>query len=179
MASIPKTRITDYILKTIIVLLFVFLVWSVVSPVQAEKADRNKIRLTRAKMKALLAVQKAYFVSDSSFTSDNGKLFDFVNKKGKDKVPDEVFTPVIEALMRFPEYSEYFKDVTPATYREQYFESLTDNPMNGQKFIIETGLKDGRKTVHIKPSSVDSEIQRIGAVIDSRVTWNEKLELTY
>lgn len=179
MASIPSTRITDYLLKTIIVLLFVFLVWSVVSPVQAEKADRDKIRLTRAKMKALLTIQKAYFASDSSFTPDTGKLFEFVNKKGKDEISDEIFAPVIAAFMRFPEYGEHFKDVTPAAYREQYFESLTDNPMTGQKFIIEIGLKDGRKTVHIKPSSVDSEIKRVGAVIDSRVTWNEKLELTY
>jgi hypothetical protein len=59
----------------------------------------------------------------------------------------------------------------------KYLDSAMINPLSGEKFIVETMVKTGRKTFSIKPTNDEKELKRVGGVIEGEISWDDRADM--
>ena len=169
---LPKAKGNIY-LKIGIVVMTLLLAWSINSGIEKKEENTNKVRLTRAKMKTLMYIEGRYLFADTSYTEDIAKLKVFA--VGADTVlPDSLFQPVIAAYQRFETHAPLLENMSAATFRKEWIDSVFINPLTAKPFIFEIINAQGRKTFSIKPSTDENVIKNVGAVIEGELTWDEK-----
>ncbi len=160
-----------------IVIMSVILIWSILGPKKELEVQKNLLALTRAKIKVLFNLQYQYLTVDTSYTTDSKKLSEFALSAGESVVPDSMFRPVMTVYKRFDEHRAALEEISVKDFKKTYMDSMFINPLNGQKFIVEITVSAGRKTFNIKPTADDEENNKIGAVINGEITWNEKADV--
>ncbi|MBL7961038.1 hypothetical protein JNL27_12455 [bacterium] len=172
----PKAQ-GNIFLKIGIVLMTLVLIWSILGPAKEKQIQKNYHKLTKAKIKMLFQLEYLTLYTDTSFTSDIDKLIDFAKQAKPEILPDSLFQPLYNAYMRFEENHEALGGKSLGEFKKIYLDSLSYNPYTGEKFILELATKSGRKTFNIKPSKDEKDIEKIGAVIEGEISWDEKAEL--
>lgn len=170
----PKGSIA---LQAGIVIMTFILIWSILGPKKEMEFQRNLEALARAKMKVLFNLQYQYLTVDTNYTTDQKKLANFALTANQQTVPDSLFRPVMVLYKRFENHRETLENLSIKEFKKIYMDSLFYNPMNGEKFIIETTVSAGRKTFNIKPFTDEEASKKFGAVINGEITWNEKADI--
>lgn len=164
-------------LKIGIVIMTGVLIWSILEPAKEKELQRNYHKLAKAKIKMLFQLEYLTLYSDTSFTADINKLIDIAKTAKPEILPDSLFKPLYNAYMRFEENQAVLSGKSLAEFKKMYADSIAYNPFTGEKFIVELTTKAGRKTFNIKPSNDEKDIERVGAVIEGEISWDEKAEL--
>ncbi len=172
----PKAK-GSILLKIGIVLMTVLLVWSIIEPAKQKEIQRNYLKLTKAKIKMLFQLEYLTLYNDTAFTDKVDKLVDFAKTAKPEILPDSLFQPLYNAVMRFEDYKPMFEGKSLAEFKKMYIDSVAYNPYTGEKFIIELTTKAGRQTFNIKPSKNEDDLKNIGGVIEGEISWDEKAEL--
>jgi hypothetical protein len=172
----PKAK-GNIFLKIGIVLMTFVLIWSIIEPAKQREIERNYQKLTKAKIKMLFQLEYLTLYNDTSFTADIDKLVGFARTAKSEILPDSLFKPLYNALMRFEDYSTTYDGKSLGQFKQMYLDSIVYNPYTGEKFIIELTTKAGRQTFNIKPSKIEEDIKKVGAVIEGEISWDEKAEL--
>ena len=160
-----------------IVIMSIVLIWSILGPQKELETQKNLEALLRAKIKVLFNLQYQHLTVDTSYTTDSKKLTDFALSANESVVPDSMFRPVMNIYKRFDEHKTLLSEISVKDFKKTYMDSMFYNPLNGQKFIVEIVVSAGRKTFNIKPSANEEENNRLGAVINGEITWNEKADV--
>jgi hypothetical protein len=172
----PKAK-GNIFLKIGIVLMTAVLVWSIIEPAKQKEIQRNYLKLTKAKIKMLFQLEYLTLYNDTAFTDKVDKLVDFARNAKPEILPDSLFKPLYNTLMRFEEYRPILEGKSMAEFKKMYVDSIAINPYTGEKFIIELTTKAGRQTFNIKPSNNADDLKNIGGVIEGEISWDEKAEL--
>lgn len=160
-----------------IVLMVGILIWSIVVPMQERETERLLTKLSRAKMRTLFQLEYLYLYEDTAYTTDLQKLVDFARRADTTIVPDSLFRPMHQAYMRFEEHRDALENMSLRDFKLKYLDSAMVNPLSGERFIVETMIKTGRKTFSIKPTTDEKELKRVGAVIEGEISWDDRADL--
>lgn len=164
-------------LKIGIVIMTGVLIWSILGPAKEKEIQKNYHKLAKAKIKVLFQLEYLTLYNDTAFTSNVERLLDFAKKAKPEIVPDSLFRPLYNAYMRFEDNQPVLSGKSLGEFKNMYLDSIAYNPFSGEKFIIELTTKSGRQTFNIKPSQNEKDIERVGAVIEGEISWDEKAEL--
>jgi hypothetical protein len=160
-----------------IVLMVGILIWSIVVPMQERETERLLTKLSRAKMRTLFQLQYLYLYEDTTYTTDLQKLVAFAKRADTTIVPDSLFRPMYQAYLRFDEHRDALENMSLHDFRMKYLDSAMINPLSGEKFIVETMVKTGRKTFSIKPTNDEKELKRVGGVIEGEISWDDRADM--